>query len=994
MLNVDAKEIDHELRSKANRLLARRWDACLAVIVAGTLMAAGWDWFTHRTRIVALGSVLVIQLVWLVVLWVAIRSARLQRHAFTLALVAVSVLCVLTGISGCLRADAIQTGVFLLIICMGSATLVPWGARWQLAAATVACIVCLMTEHALRAPGTRLVEVVAAPHLLPETLGFLISIFAAHELERHQRTIEVRDFGVRWRSAALKSVANGVVIADRDARVLWVNPELSRLTGYSADEVIGQVPRLFKSGKQDSAFYRRLWDTVLRGQVWRGELINRRKDGSLYQEEMTITPVCDGSGEVTHFIAVKQDITKRKQAEEALQRSERYFRALTEHASDVVTVLNPDGTVRYRSPSATRIVGYAPEELAGVNDFDLVHPDDRGPLLELFAQGLQTPGAAATAVYRYRHKDGSYRVFEAVGTNLLHDPTVAGVVVNSHDITDRVRMEDALRNREAHFRSLVEHGSDLIVILDRDGIGRYHSPSYSRVTGYTPEELNGTSALERLHPDDRERVVNAFVEGLSTQRIVGPIECRTRHKDGTWRTVEAIGTNLLDDPAVAGIVINGRDITDRVRAEAALRDSEALYRSAVTTMQEGILVVNADGVIRASNSAAEQIFGLSGDEIVGRSALDPRWDVIHEDGSPFPADTRPIMSSLRTGQPCSNVVMGIHKPDGALRWISVNSQPLPQDGAPMPRAVVASFADITERKQAEEALRSSEAYLKALFECAPDTYYLNDLEGRFVDGNWAAEKLIGYKKEELIGKSFLAIDLFSPDQLPKLAALLVQSATHPIGPEELIITRRDHRPIPIEIRTIPVQINGQTLVLGIARDITRRKEAEKALAFSNAILSTQQETSIDGILVVDEHAQIISYNQRIVDMWSVPPDLVAARVDEPVLQWVASQVNEPTGFLARVRYLYDHREEKSREEIALRDGRTFDRYSAPMFGPDGTYYGRVWYFRDVTEQRHTEQALREAKEAAEAASRAKSEFVASFSAGRPKRSAFRWKIWR
>ena len=979
MLSLDAKEIDRELRSKANRLLARRWDACLFMTLAGTLAGTVWDWFAHRPQIAPLGSVMAIQLLALVGFWAAVRATRLQQHAFTLALGAVSTLCVLTAISGVLRADASQTVVFLLVICMAGATLLPWGVRRQLAAVVVASTASLVAAYALRAPGTHLVEVVSQPDVYPVALGFLISLYAAYELERHCRQMELRDFSVRWRSAALESVANGVVIADRDGRVLWVNPALSRLTGYSADEVIGQTPRLFKSGKQDVVFYRQLWDTILSGQVWRGELTNRRKDCSLYTEEMTITPVCDARGAVTHFIAVKHDITERKQAEEALQRSERYFRVLTEHASDIVTVLNPDGTVRYRSPSAARIVGYAPEELDGVNDFDLVHPDDRGPLLEVFTQGLQTPGAAATAVYRYRHKDGSYRVFEGVGTNLLHDPTVAGVVVNSHDITDRVRMEEALRNREAHFRSLVEHGSDLIVIIDRDGIGRYHSPSFIRVTGYTPDELNGTTALERLHPDDRERVVNAFAEGFTTQRIVGPIEHRTRHKDGTWRTVEAIGTNLLDDPAVAGIVVNGRDITDRVRAEAALRDSEALYRSAVTAMQEGILVVDTAGVIRASNSAAEQILGLSGDEIVGRAAMDPRWDAIHEDGSPFPGDTRPVAISLRTGQPCSNVVMGIHKPDGTLRWISVNSQPLPQDGDPTPRAVVASFADITERKQAEEALRSSEAYLKALFECAPDTYYLNDPQGRFVDGNRAAEELIGYKKEELIGKSFLEIDLFSPDQLPKLAALLVESASRPIGPEELVITSRDHRRIPIEIRTIPVRIKGQTLVLGIARDITRRKEAEKALAFSNAILLTQQETSIDGILVVDEDAQIISYNQRFVDMWSVPPGLVAARVDEPVLQWVVSQVNEPTGFLARVRYLAEHREERSREEIALRDGRTFDRYSAPMFGPDGTYYGRVWYFRDITEQRRIEEALREAKETAEAASRAKSEFVANMS---------------
>ena len=153
------------------------------------------------------------------------------------------------------------------------------------------------------------------------------------------------------------------------------------------------------------------------------------------------------------------------------------------------------------------------------------------------------------------------------------------------------------------------------------------------------------------------------------------------------------------------------------------------------------------------------------------------------------------------------------------------------------------------------------------------------------------------------------------------------------------------------------------------RELEKEREAlrraDEELRFRNIILSTQQEASIDGILVVDENNSIISYNKRFIEIWEIPPQLVESKDDEPVLQYVATKPVDPEGFLARVKYLYEHKDEKSHEEIALKDGRTFDRYSAPMVGADGTYYGRVWYFRDITERKRSEEELRKLSRAVE-----------------------------
>ncbi|MGZ6989375.1 MAG: PAS domain-containing protein, partial [Thermoanaerobaculia bacterium] len=165
---------------------------------------------------------------------------------------------------------------------------------------------------------------------------------------------------LRKLSRAVEQSPVSVIITDTDGSIEYVNPKFTQVTGYSSDEVLGMNPRILKSGELSREVYREMWETITAGREWRGELHNRRKDGELFWEFATISPIFDDRGKITHFVAVEEDITERKGAEETLARRERHFRSLIENALDIIAVVAPDGAILYASPSIERLLGFEP----------------------------------------------------------------------------------------------------------------------------------------------------------------------------------------------------------------------------------------------------------------------------------------------------------------------------------------------------------------------------------------------------------------------------------------------------------------------------------------------------------------------------------------------------------------------------------------------------------------------------------------------------------
>ena len=246
----------------------------------------------------------------------------------------------------------------------------------------------------------------------------------------------------------------------------------------------------------------------------------------------------------------------------------------------------------------------------------------------------------------------------------------------------------------------------------------------------------------------------------------------------------------------------------------------------------------------------------------------------------------------------------------------------------------------------------SEHECQIVFDAVDDIILVLEPDGRIVLANKAAVRFSGLPIEKILGMH--CHQIMHGTNLPITACPRVKMLnSHKSEDSDIYL---DQKGIWVRAITYPSP-DGSGKVIHVLRDITRRKQVEQELHYKNILLNTQQQNSLDGILIVDQAGKILSYNQRFIEIWELPEDIAASRSNERAIEYVTDRVLNSETANAVVRNLYEPSKEKSHDEISLVDGRTLDRYSAPMMGEDGSYYGRVWYFRDITEYRKSEEKI-------------------------------------
>ena len=371
---------------------------------------------------------------------------------------------------------------------------------------------------------------------------------------------------MRLQSTALQAAANGIVITDRDGNIQWVNNAFTRLTGYAAAEAIGQNPRILKSGRQDQPFYKDLWDTILSGRVWHGEIVNKRKDGRLYTEEMTITPVVDDHGAVTNFIAIKQDISARKAAEEAL--AEANARTETLLGANFIGVAEFDAT---KIVSANRafldMTGYSEGDVArGRIDWREITPPEHAERDNRAWREMLEHGECLPYEKEYVARNGKRVPILTAGVRLTEDP-VTGVFLTL-DITDWKLMERELVETTHYAEHLFESRLMGLTRFNEQGLVEAND-AFLDMIGYTHEDLrDGLIDVKSITPAEYRAIDERAVGEMLTKGEAAQHEKEYIRKDGS-RVPVLVGRKLIKQSPLEWVAFV-LDLTERKRIEADL----------------------------------------------------------------------------------------------------------------------------------------------------------------------------------------------------------------------------------------------------------------------------------------------------------------------------------------------------------------------------------------------------------------------------------------
>ena len=664
----------------------------------------------------------------------------------------------------------------------------------------------------------------------------------------------------RLQTAALQSAANGIVIADREGRILWVNPAFTHLTGYPGEEVVGQTMRVLKSGEQDANFYQNLWQTILSGRVWQGELVNRRKDGTLYTDETTLTPVRDATGSISHFIAIKQDITERKRAERALEERTAYVNTLIEISPLGIVVLDTEQRIQMSNPALEKLFLYSRQEMQEANLDELIVPRELVSEAEGFTRQCLS-GASVHALSRRRRKDGTLVDVEIYGVPLVMDGEPRGLLALYQDITERKQAEQALAQERDLLGTLMDNLPDYIYFKDRQSRFLRTNRAHAKAFGFSdPGQAIGKTDFDFFAAEHAQEAYHDEQEVITTGKPMMAKEEKETWPDGRVTWVSTIKMPFRDaQGAIIGTFGVSRDITESKRAEADLlryaQDLESakaaqeehaeelarlveelaherdLLRTLMDNLPDYIYFKDHQSRFVRTNRAHAKAFGLSDPAlVVGKTDFD---FFTAEHAQPAYDDEQEV---IRTGNPMMAKEEKETWPDGRVTWVSTTKMPFRD----LNGAIVGTFGvsrDITERKRAEEALRTSEERYRELFENASDLVYTADLDLRLTSLNRVAEQTLGYVREEAVQMNLR--QLVDPRHWQRVE----QSLERLLAGESAVqlkveVTAKDGRRVMLEMSPRLICKDGKPVgVQGIARDITGRDVVEMELRHAQKLES-------------------------------------------------------------------------------------------------------------------------------------------------------------
>ena len=510
------------------------------------------------------------------------------------------------------------------------------------------------------------------------------------------------------------------------------------------------------------------------------------------------------------------------------------YDALVHSSTDLLSVHDAQGAVRYVSGACEQVLGLPAAELVGANPFRLVHPDDRAGLLARMNRLLSQPGDVDVVQVRALHADGTYRRLESRVQNGLQDPSLQALLVTTRDLSERIESAAVLRASESRYRQLVDSVPVGLVVVDADGLVRFANPAAHRLTGLAVlDDLLGQPVAAFVRPDERERCATAIRRALVDRVAPGPALYHL-DRDGGPDTVLTSAPLPYEWAGLPAALLMLQDVTELLGARDESSRVTDQVRGILEATADGVVGVDPNGLITFLNPAAAKMLGLDPDQVLGR----PGHDVYHHsraDGTPSPAADCPCLRACRGGEPVTLPGEVLWRSDGTALPVDYRALPVPGDGS---AGAVVTFHDVSERLRHRERLARLAAFQSAVLDSMLSLTAVVDGSGRIVAVNeaWTRHAISGGGTPAGCGTG---VDFLA----------LCEAVTGPSRPEALAVaaglravlagtSREFQQDVPCEwaeghvylsLSMVPLQSPEGGVVISYT-DITRRKSLEVAAA--------------------------------------------------------------------------------------------------------------------------------------------------------------------
>lgn len=780
---------------------------------------------------------------------------------------------------------------------------------------------------------------------------------AAAEAKNAEHRLAVEEFEVTCKKieqahqewiSALDVVKDPIFMHDKDFRILRCNRAYQQRADMPFEQIIGQ--RYYDVFPKTHAPVVTCREAKAQS-IEEGEV---RVDGRIYCAHSY--PVTDDEGTHRHTVLTLEDITDRKHIEDSLLGSAVFTRAILDNLPIGIAVnsIQPSVAFSYMNDNFPRLYRTTREQLSVPNAFwDVVYedPEFREKLRKRVLEDYLS-GDAERMIWNEIPiiRNGEETTYISARNVLMSDKE--HVISMVWDVTGIKNAELALRESEEKFRALVESTSDWIWEVDHQGRYTYVSPRVESLLGYRSDELVGKSPLDLMPPDEAQRVGAQFKDLINQRQPIVDLENLNLCKDGRLKTLETSGVPFFDEEGnFAGYRGIDRDITERKHTREMLIESNDLLQSVIENIPIRVFWKDAHLRYLGCNTAFAHDAGYSTtEEVIGKDDFQMVW---REQAELYRDDDQQILDS---GMPKVGYEEPQTTPDGQTIWLRTSKVPLRATDEKV-IGMLGIYDDITEHKHAEQILKDEKAFSEALIKGLPDIFYLLDRNGCFLQWNARLVELLGLSPEEMpTANAFASVHDDDRAQVERKLQEAFESGAASIE-ARLLLTNgvRDYLLTATRIKT-----RYGTNVIGIGLDITERRRAEAKLYESESRLRAILDGVLDGILLADmDTHQLSSGNAAICRMLGYS--------EEEFSQLTVSDIHPEQDWS----YVFDQFQKQANGEVRLatdmpvkrKDGSIFyaDINTAPMCIGGRNYL--VGIFRDITERKHSAEALGRANRA-------------------------------